>query len=644
MLLNPEQQEAVGHMHGACVVSAVPGSGKTRVLTERVAELIQSGISPDTILCLTFTNKAAREMKNRVQQRVGEQAGRVWISTFHSMCAKLLRTGGQQVGLKASFSIYDSDDQEDLLRQVARRLELESFGAGDAKLIAEHINRVREDMEDLDGLSGILTPEQAKVAKHYLLALDKLNAVDFSGLLYKTWQLFQQCPHVPQALGNKFTFVMVDEAQDTNAIQYEIVRQIAHHGNFFMVGDFDQSIYSWRGARPENLVKITKDFPGCRGMTLPRNYRSTRKILGAAQSLIRNNQNAIDVTLVGERNDAALPVLIQSCCSEASEADYVVSEIQRLTADGSFAPDQIVILYRLNAMSRQFEMALRNAGIKYRIVGGFSFFDRKEVKLAVSYLTLLVNPLNTIAFAKAVGYPSRSIGDTRVGKIEGLALDRNASVFDVCTDPLVTKGMSVVAKDKLTKFAAAFRECAAVAGTLPLDVLAEKLFVNTGFWRAVQEESRGGDYSKNRLDNLKEFLRSLAEFERANPGVTLDDYLQTLMLISTEAQESDSKGVTLMTMHAAKGLEFPCVYIVGAERNINPHWRAVKDCGNDHEERRLFYVAMTRAKDRLSISYCETRMRRGRFGQESYETSRSPFLEEIACNTECVRICQDYGQ
>ena len=430
--LNPEQQLAVSHFEGPCVVTACPGSGKTRVLTSRVIHLIrEKNISPRNILCLTFTNKAADEMKSRIVTELGEEASTVWVSTFHKLCLALLRKYGELINLPKDFSIYASDEQEELMAKLARMNDYDMPNKYTLKKMVKAINDFREDTVDFKQHLKELNNIEAEIVKQYVTTLAQLNAVDFSGMLYQAWLLIKDNKVVQDSLSNRFKFVLVDEFQDTNHIQYDIVKLIATHANFFVVCDPNQSIYSFRNAKPENIKYIEKHFVGTKSINLPRNYRSRKPILEIAERLIRHNPDAEEVELIAEKGNGPC-VTTCVCVDPEQEASRVAHQILYLKQEHGYNWKDFAVLYRVNSYSRSPEMALRTRSIPYKVIGGFSFFDRSEIKTTLAYLSLLVNPYDTINFARAISNPKRGVGDDSIGKLERIAQQTGAPILDIC--------------------------------------------------------------------------------------------------------------------------------------------------------------------------------------------------------------------
>jgi DNA helicase-2/ATP-dependent DNA helicase PcrA len=631
--LNPEQQSAVDHFYGPCLVTAVPGSGKTATLTSRVIELVKNkNINPGHLLCLTFTNKAANEMKSRVADTVGRLSEKIWISTFHSLCLAVLRKYADRVNLTPSFSVYSENDQIELMTKVARMHEY-TCQPYQIKQLAKISNDFREDIEDFDKYVEPLSIIEKGILKEYLHLLDEFNAVDFSGILYKTWTLLSKNLDVVERLHSKFQFIMIDEMQDTNTIQYEIVKIIADPksegaGNIFCVGDFCQAIFSWRGAKPENINLFKKDFKNVLEIILPRNYRSTKRILRAAQSLIRNNPGAESVELISDK-DEGHKVNINSHTFPEDEIKYVIQNIKMLREQYKFNWSDFAILYRVNSFSKTPEMFLRSAGIPYKIVGGFSFFDRKEIKTAMSYLSYLSNPHDTVAFARAISSPRRGIGDVAIGKLERICHKDKVDMIESCNRASEIKlGASALKNlNDFNHFVKYYRDKMPDMG---MSEITTGFLSDTGYYGDIQKASLNDALESKRIENLDEFLKGVCEFEKQKPNAKLGDYLQSIQILNDFGSESDEDAVTMLTMHSAKGLEFPVVFIIGAESGIIPHKMALQERGPD-EERRLLYVGMTRARRILSINYCTCRSVFNKNAQKNsmMRCRPSEFLSEI---------------
>lgn len=619
MNLNEQQKLAVAHHLGPCIVTAVPGSGKTAVLTSRVVSLIkEKNIDPRNILCLTFTNKASNEMKERILAELAQDnfdAGSIWISTFHKLCLAILRKHGHLIGLSANFSIYSSREQEDLMGKIARMNGYENTSKYAVAHLIKAVNDFREDIVDFEQHIQELNPTEVDIVKEYQEVLDELNAIDFSGMLYKSWLILKNNPIVVESLSKRFKFVLADEMQDTNHVQYDIIKLIAGHGNLFVVADVQQSIYSWRGAKPENLRQLCKDFKDVSEIILPRNYRSTSSILEGAQRLIRHNDDAVNVELHSDRGSGA-GIEVTDHMYPEDEADYLVSRIKSLRQINGYEWRDFAVLYRMNSLSRAPEISLRTNGVPYRILGGFSFFDRMEIKVALSYLTLLVNPHDTINFNRAITHPKRGLGGESIGRLE-LMCKKGDSILDVARNSQDVK-LTAKARANLKTFVNMVDRYR--AKDCKLAELAEGLIKESGFYEYIQTLPEKTEADKSRLENLDELIAGIAEFEKRRSKASLTDYLQSTQLIATEDEDNSDDVVKLLTIHRAKGLEWPCVNIIGVERGCIPHPRAEHERGLA-EERRLMYVAMTRCATNLNISYCQVRRRRS--------AGKSRFLDEI---------------
>lgn len=619
MNLNEQQKTAVSHYLGTCIVTAVPGSGKTRVLTSRVVSLIKDkGVDPRNILCLTFTNKASNEMKERILSDLAQDnvdIGSIWISTFHKLCLAILRKHGSLINLPSNFSIYSSKEQEELMGKIARMKGYENSSKYAVMHLIKAVNDFREDIIDFEQHIKELNPTEVDIVKAYQDALDDLNAIDFSGMLYKSWLLLKSNPVVVDSLSKRFKFVLVDEMQDTNHVQYDIIKMIAGHGNLFVVGDVQQSIYGWRGAKPENIQKLRKDFDNVSEVTLPRNYRSTSSILEAAQRLIRNNKDAIHVELHSDRGSGA-DIQIKDYMHPEDEADCLAFQIKSLRKIHNYEWKDFAVLYRTNSLSRAPEMAFRTNNIPYRIVGGFSFFDRMEIKAALSYLTLLVNPHDTINFNRAITHPKRGLGGESIGRLE-LMCKSGDSIIDVAKKSQDVK-LTAKARANLKTFVDMIDKYQSL--DCKLSDLAEGIIKESGLYEHIKTLPEKTETDKSRLENLDELIAGIAEFEKRRSNPSLVDYLQSTQLIATGDEDNNDDTVKLLTIHSSKGLEWPCVNIIGVERGCMPHPRAESERGSA-EERRLMYVAMTRARDHLGISYCQVRRRKS--------AGRSRFLDEI---------------
>lgn len=601
MNLNPEQKLAASHFNGPCIVTSVPGSGKTSTLTARVINLINNKVNPRNILCLTFTNKAANEMKERVTHHIGEQASQVWISTFHSFFLAILRKHGNLIGLPPNFSLYDEKDQLALLEKVARMRECEINSAG-ISFLAKVANDCRENLEDLSD-NADLSDEHKEIIKEYFSCLKEFNAVDFSGILHYTYAILKNNEPVRKALADRFQFILGDEWQDTNTIQYEVIKMIASHQNLFVVADPQQSIFEFRGAKPENLNKMKRDFINTKEITLLRNYRSTSNILKCAQSLIRKNHDAKSVELIsvhGQGSDVNFCVY----ASPEYESTGIANRIMELKDQYGYKWNDFAILYRSNMLSKVPEMTFRRMNVPYKIYGGFSFFDRSEIKTSLAYLSFLANAHDTIAFSRCIQTPKRQIGPSVIGKLERVCQDHKISILAACKKADLIDGISKSARKSLDDFLGVVEKYRHTTGKI--GKTASEFLKEVGYYDYMKTESEKDADFKRRVDNIDELLLSVSDYELQKPNPTLSDYLHSVEIMTSDTKESDEDSVSLLTMHSAKGLEWKAGFIIGAEQGIIPHKRSLAE-GNIQEERRLMYVATTRFQKHLDISYCENR-------------------------------------
>ena len=616
--LNEEQMKPLLQTEGAVLVTAGAGSGKTRLLTHRIVYIMEKGVSPYNILAITFTNKATNEMKERITSMT-TGSGDIWISTFHSMCAKILRKDIDKMGYNRDFSIYSESDSDKVKKDVL--LEL---GQEDDKLKKSLSNHLSNWKNGIMSLSEYAENEEddefeiiLKAMKRYEEVLKENNALDFDDLLIKTYILFKTHPEVLKYYANRFQYILVDEFQDTNIVQYELLKQLASiHKNIFAVGDEDQCIYSWRGANFKNIFNFKKDFNDVKIYKLERNYRSTPDILNMANSLIKNNTTRLEKKLWTEKSKGDTPILYPAY-DERDEADYVARTIAQLLAKG-YKPNDFAILMRVNALSRSFEESLLNYNIAHKIYGGFKFFERAEIKNIIAYLRLFVNPRDDISFERIINFPKRGIGDGAIGKIRFLAGDRRL-LETILSDEI--KNDSVLYK-KLKSFIDAYNDLKEMQNNLSLTDFVKKVLtafdIRSAFNPKINEEM-------DKLMNIDSFVASVKEFEEKNEGATLSDYLQSVTLISDTDNVGEEGTVTIATVHAVKGLEFKVVFVVGTEEGIFPGARALGKNSDLEEERRLMYVAVTRAEEKLYITYCGKRYI---YGQTRFEMP-SRFIKEL---------------
>lgn len=617
--LNEEQLSALKQTEGAVLVTAGAGSGKTKLLTYRIAYLIGDlGVSPYNILAITFTNKAAGEMRERVAAIV-DGADRIWISTFHSMCAKILRMEIENLSpFTKDFTIYSESDSEKVLKEVLTEHAMldEKF----KKTVAFHLSNWKNGNQTLEDY--LLTHkdeyDMRRIGQCIMAYQDKLkknNALDFDDLLLKTVEIFKKYPEILEKYAYRFRYILVDEFQDTNTVQYNIVKMLAQvHGNIFVVGDEDQCIYSWRGANFQNIFNIKKDFPDAKVFKLERNYRSTKEIISVANNVIKNNKSRLNKNMWTEKNEGEKPVVFEAF-DERDEASFVARNISKLVNEG-YSYKDFAVLMRLNALSRSFEEAFLSYNIPHRVFGGFKFYERVEIKNIVAYLRLFINPKDDVSFARVINFPKRGIGDGTIAKLQALNYDKslleNVLSQDMKDSILVKKFQSFiegyeqslkVSKENLSKFV-------------------ENVISSFKIREAYNPKD---DDDLDRLLNIDQFISSVKEFEALNPDASLGDFLENITLASDVDEIGSEGSVTIATIHAVKGLEFKCVFVVGLEEGLFPISRAFDSIADMEEERRLMYVAITRAEEKLYLSHCTKRYM---YGQSQYQ-SNSRFLKEL---------------
>ena len=622
--LNTEQRRAVLTTEGPLLILAGAGSGKTRTLTHRVAHLIGQGVSPFSILAITFTNKAASEMRERIGKMVGEQADDIWISTFHAACARILRRDIEKIGYTRSFTIYDDDDQMTVIKNCLKRLNIDEKAVPPRMVkttISDAKNRLQSPEEWFAASErGFAQQRLMDLYTAYEVQLKAANALDFDDLLTKTLELFAACPPVLEAYQHRFRYIHVDEYQDTNYAQYMLIRLLAgEHRNLCVVGDDDQSIYGWRGADIRNILDFEKDFPETTVIKLEQNYRSTANILDAANQVIAQNEHRKDKALWTEKGEGAR---IGFCClaDDREEADWVAGQCERLAGDG-FSFSDIGILYRTNAQSRRMEETLVRRGIRYRIYGGLRFYERREIKDILAYLRLLVNPSDDVSLRRIINVPRRSIGDATVEELAGYAREQGIPLLTACMD--IPGTLSSRARNAVDRFGKLMLSLSMEQMTMSLTELVQKLIEDTG----LEEQYRDGtDESQARIENMKEFQGAVAEYEEKTKEPGLIDFLENVALVSDlDGLDEKNGALALMTLHSAKGLEFPCVFMMGMEENLFPTRRSVEDVEKLEEERRLCYVGITRAKSRLYLTCCRQRML---YNQLQFN-DRSRFIDDI---------------
>ena len=622
--LNDAQLAAVRHGDGPLLVLAGPGSGKTRVVTERVAELIRNGARPINILALTFTNKAATEMAERVA-RASNSPG-VWVSTFHRFCSRLLRQYASMVGLNERFTIYDTEDSQSLLKSIVAESDVR-VGRHTPRQIAQAISRAKNDLICPEDLAGSHRPVDVVAAEIYPLYYQRMlaaNAVDFDDLLLHVVQLLHENAELRAELDQRFRYIIVDEYQDTNLAQYAIVRGLSiDQPNLTVTGDPDQSIYGWRGANIHNILRFEQDYPGAVVVRLEQNYRSTKNILEVADRLISQNKQRKAKTLWTE-NATGDAVRMVEYDSGQAEAEGIVDQIAEAIDASSLRPRDFAILYRTNALSRGLEHAFRSRGIPYQIVRGVEFYRRKEIKDILAYLQLIVNPQDEIAFLRVINAPPRGIGKVSLQRIKTFAQEHRLSLHEAAQDPAMLATVSKKIRQAIQEFCDLLKQLYQLSEG-PVEFIVSGLLDKSGYKEHLEESQHEED--RQRLANIEELCTAAREYD-TNQGDqgTLEGFLEQAALVNdTDDWADESDRVTLLTLHAAKGLEFPGVFIIATEDGILPHERSIQDPDQLEEERRLLFVGLTRAKQRLQVSYCRTRDYRGK----SQRRVPSCFLMEL---------------
>jgi len=628
--LNPQQKEAVLHTEGPLLVLAGAGSGKTRVITHRIAYLIQEkGVAPWNILSLTFTNKAAKEMRDRIEALVGTRVLDIWCGTFHSCCVRILRREIDRLGFSRDFVIYDTDDQETLIKDCLERLGYNEKNFPPRQVLA-YIGRAKDELINPEAYSinAAYDFRLRKISGIYSLYQKKLkanNALDFDDILLHTLKIFDENPDVLAYYQDKFRYILVDEYQDTNTAQYMLVSMLARkHRNICVVGDDDQSIYGWRGANMQNILDFEKNFQGCRVIKLEQNYRSTERILDAANNVIKNNYGRKPKSL-WTKNSKGEPVCVYKAYDERDEADFAASVIRNAVARGDNNYGDFAVLYRINAQSRVFEDSFMKMGIPYRIIGARRFYDRKEIKDIIAYLRVVNNPHDDISLKRIVNVPRRGIGKVTLDRAEQLAYDNGVSIFSVLME---ASGLSELAKAsaRIRSFTDMLVKLRALAEYLDLIELIKAVIDESGIIRELEQE--GTIEAKTRIENIREFQSVALDFvrnsEEENPG--LNDFLAHVSLIAdVDSMDSEQDKAVLMTMHSAKGLEFPIVFLTGMEEGVFPSYQSIGEESEMEEERRLCYVGITRAKERLFLTFAKSRTL---FGNTTYNR-QSRFIDEI---------------
>lgn len=632
--LNKEQQQAVKQTEGPLLIMAGAGSGKTRVLTHRIAYLIdEKEVAPRNILAITFTNKAAREMKERVSKLVGPEGDYMWVSTFHSMCVRILRRDIERIGYSRNFSIIDSSDQLTVMKQILRNLNIDPKQFDPRAMIGQISNRKNElitPAQAIESANNYFEKQVAEIYDAYQKMLRKNQVLDFDDLIMETIHLFKRVPEVLQYYQRRFQYIHVDEYQDTNHAQYYLVKQLASRfQNICVVGDSDQSIYRWRGANIANILSFEKDYPAAKVIYLEQNYRSTKSILDAANAVINYNTGRKPKKLWTD-NDEGKKLRYFQAATEREEAYYITETIQDMLVDGKYEADDIAILYRTNAQSRTMEDTLRKANMAYQIVGGLKFYDRKEIKDIIAYLRLIANPEDDISFERIVNVPKRGIGAASIEKLRTYAVMQDISLFEAVEEieatavPKRAANQLVLFHQMMDNF---MKQQEFLTATDMVDLVLEQTE-----YEAVLKNERTVE-SQTRLENIAEFRTVATEFEKSSSeDKSLVTFLTDLALVadidSMDEEEALDKQITLMTLHSAKGLEFPVVFLVGLEEGIFPHSRSMLDDEEMEEERRLAYVGITRAEEELYLTHAQMRTLFGRRNMNPI----SRFINEIPDN------------
>lgn len=638
--LTPAQREAVTYVNGPLLVLAAAGSGKTRVITRRVAYMLARGIEGKNILALTFTNKAAGEMRERIQALVPDSG--VWVGTFHGLCARLLRQYAPLVGLERSFTIYDQSDRLRAVKGVMEAFDLDGLNVTPEKVDAA-ISRAKNDMVtparystsyEADHVTAVVT----RVYAAYQERLRESSAVDFDDLLVHVVTILREHKDVRARLDERYQYVLVDEYQDTNKAQYEIVHDLAiDYPNLCVTGDPDQSIYGWRGANLNNILDFEHDYPGCKVVKLEENYRSTKNILRVADHLIRFNKKRKPKALTTQNPDGC-PVELTIYGTEKEEAEGVVSKICELVREnGEYAMGDVAIFCRITALTRGFEAALRAAKLPYQIVGGVSFYERQEIKDVLAYLNLMANPKDDISFLRVVNVPPRGLGKTAIERLTKRARELGLPLLAMAREATAVPGLQDRAARSLRDFSMLMNELAGLRDHAAEETI-RKVLALTGYHAYLEGEGKEG--GEERLANVDELVSAARDFDREHPGGSVIDFLEEISLASAVDRWKDEAGaVTLMTMHAAKGLEFPVVFIVGLEQGILPHSRANEKVSEMEEERRLFFVGITRARRELYMSHTRVREFRG----QRAATVPSIFVNELPEDAMSYRDLSEYG-
>lgn len=627
--LNKEQKDAVMHTEGPVLILAGAGSGKTRVLVHRIAYLIENkGVAPYNILAITFTNKAAGEMRERVDKLIGFGADQVWVATFHATCVRILRRHIDLLGYDNNFTIYDEDDSKSVMKQVFKTLDIDNKQLKE-KTVLNAISNAKDELIGYEKYAVTAVGyEEQKIAacyKEYQIALENSNALDFDDIIFLTVKLFKQFPEVLENYRERFKYIMVDEYQDTNMAQFEFIHLLAgKYKNLCVVGDDDQSIYKFRGANIRNILDFEENYDDAYVVKLEQNYRSTQNILDAANAVIKNNYARKDKALWSDRGTGSL-IHFRQFDTAYEEAEYIADEINRAVRKGRTTFGECAVLYRTNAQSRLIEEAFVRDGIPYSLVGGVNFYDRKEIKDMLAYLRMVDNARDDLQVKRVINVPRRGIGQTSIDRVSSYAQDRGLTFFEACCEADRIPSIGAAAK-KITGFANMIRVMRASAPEYGLKGLMDDILEKTGYITLLQESDE--EDASDRIENIYELVNKIAYYEDTEPEPTLSGFLEEVALVSaTDDIENDTPKALLMTIHAAKGLEFANIYLAGCEDGVFPsHMTIATGNAEDmEEERRLAYVGITRAKDDLTITFARCRMNRGEFQYNPV----SRFIREI---------------
>ena len=627
-VLNEQQYEAATHTEGPMLILAGAGSGKTSTMTRRIAYMIlEKGIPPYNILAVTFTNKAAKEMRDRVEQLVGEDT-RMWLLTFHSTCLRILQRNAEKAGYHENLTVYDPVDQKAVIKKCIKAANVNEK-VFTPKMVLARISDAKEKGESSSEFSmSAASPKERTIAdlyQRYERELKNNNAVDFDDMIWRVVDMFDEYPEVLELYRRRFRYIMVDEYQDTNYMQYRFVKALAGESrNLCVVGDDDQCIYEWRGADIANILSFEKDFPGCKVIKLEQNYRSSGNILKAAHSVISHNRQRKAKKLWTSAEEGSR-ITYKRFQNEKEEASWIAEQIDGYVLDEGRRYKNFAVLYRTNAQSRSFEEAMIARSIPYVVRGTLRFYDRKEIKDMIAYMRLVVNPDDNVAFLRVINEPKRSIGPRTIEKIAILAEQQETSMLRLLTDEEVVGGFTAKAAEGLRSFVRLIAECRAGMSELSVSDLYDRLFEGSGYLGMLEKEQT--TEAEGRLENLMEFKSAIADREEENPEMTLAEFLENLSL-DAEVDQGNAKTddkVVLMTLHGAKGLEYPVVFMPGMEDGLFPGWRSLDSEEGISEERRLCYVGITRAKEKLYLTSAKTRTL---YGRTEY-TQESQFLKEM---------------